>query len=150
MVLQLMKDAKAKNVNILIPVDTVIAKDMSADVSSDTDVNLPDGYSGYDIGPKTVDAFKKVLLDSETVIWNGPMGVFEINQFANGTNQIAQIMSDVTTKGGITIVGGGDSVAAVNKAKLGSKMSHMSTGGGASLEMLEGKPMPGIACLDHV
>lgn len=151
MVEQLLKDAKAKNVNIIVPVDTVIAKEMSADVPTETvatDANLPDGFSGFDIGAKTIDSFKNVLLNSKTVIWNGPMGVFEINQFANGTNQIAQILADVTSNGGITIVGGGDSVAAVNKANLGKKMSHISTGGGASLEMLEGKPMPGIACLD--
>ena len=156
MVKQLLEDAKAKNVKFVIPVDTIVAKEMTQEAESklitfsggNSNEGIPDGYSGFDIGPKTLELFKDELLKSKTVIWNGPMGVFEVAQFANGTNEIAKLLADVTSHGGTTIVGGGDSVAAVHAAKLGDSMTHMSTGGGASLEMLEGKPMPGVACLD--
>mgnify|MGYP003385904808 FL=1 len=155
MVEKLLVDAKAANVNIIIPVDAVVATEMTADAAASTidcgvsSAGVPDGSMGLDIGPKTVSLFKDALMQSKTVIWNGPMGVFEVAQFAKGTNAVANILADVTSQGGITIIGGGDSVAAVNKAGLSDKMTHISTGGGASLEMLEGKPMPGVSILDN-
>ena len=111
---------------------------------------IPDGWMGLDIGPDSLATFKHELSDCETVVWNGPMGVFEFANFAKGTFGVADALADVTERGGITIIGGGDSVAAVNKAGLNAKMSHISTGGGASLEMLEGKTLPGVASLDDV
>jgi hypothetical protein len=110
---------------------------------------IPDGWMGLDIGPESLEYFKKELSDCKTVVWNGPMGVFEFEKFSKGTFGVAHALADVTSKGGITIIGGGDSVAAVNAAKLDSKMSHISTGGGASLEMLEGKELPGVSALDN-
>ena len=102
---------------------------------------------GLDIGPETIKLFRAELENARTVIWNGPMGVFEVEQFAVGTVEIAKILADVTSKGGITIVGGGDSASAVKKCGLDDKLSHISTGGGASLEFLEGKILPGVAAL---
>lgn len=154
MVKELLSEAKKAGVNIVIPVDAVVAAEMTADAASssidcgDGSAGVPDGLMGLDVGPKTVAIFKDTLMQSKTVIWNGPMGVFEVDQFAKGTNAIANILAEVTQQGGTTIIGGGDSVAAVNKAGLSDKMTHISTGGGASLEMLEGKPMPGVAVLD--
>merc|ERR1712048_48044 len=112
---------------------------------------IPDGWLGLDNGPMATDAIKKSLEDCKTVIWNGPMGVFESSQFAKGTYDIAECLAKLTEeKGAITIIGGGDSVAAVNKSGLADKMSHISTGGGASLELLEGKVLPGVAALDDI
>merc|ERR1711907_545139 len=105
--------------------------------------DIPDGWMGLDIGPESVASFKKELLECQTVVWNGPMGVIEFENFSN-----AHTLAEVTEKGGTTIIGGGDSVAAVSKTNLNDKMSHISTGGGASLEMLEGKELPGVAVLD--
>ena len=114
------------------------------------DVNaIPEGWMGLDIGPKTIEELKGALSDCKTVIWNGPMGVFEMDAFAKGTNAIATTLAELTGKGCITIIGGGDSVAAVEKAGLAEKMSHISTGGGASLELLEGKVLPGVAALNE-
>lgn len=110
---------------------------------------IPDGWMGLDIGPKSIDLFKAALADAKTVVWNGPMGVFEFDKFAKGTFAIADSLAEITPKGAITIIGGGDSVAAVEKAGLAEKMSHISTGGGASLELLEGKVLPGVAALDE-
>ena len=130
---------------LVLPVDTVVAKEFSNDSESKISENgIEDGWMGLDIGPKSVALFTDVLKDAKTVVWNGPMGVFEMPNFAKGTNAIAQVLADLDAT---TIIGGGDSVAAVNKAGLGSKMSHISTGGGASMEFLEGKELPGIAAL---
>ena len=109
---------------------------------------IPDGWMGLDIGPDSVKVFQDALADCKTVIWNGPMGVFEFDKFAAGTNAIATTLADLSGEGCCTIIGGGDSVAAVEKAGLAEKMSHISTGGGASLELLEGKVLPGVAALD--
>ena len=131
---------------LLLPVDTVVAKEFSNDAESMVvEDNIPDGWMGLDIGPKTIEKYSAVLKDAKTVVWNGPMGVFEMPNFAKGTNAIAKVLADIDAT---TIIGGGDSVAAVNQAGLGEKMSHVSTGGGASMEFLEGKVLPGIAALN--
>ncbi len=131
---------------LLLPVDTVVAKEFSNDAESMVvEDNIPDGWMGLDIGPKTIEKYSAVLKDAKTVVWNGPMGVFEMPNFAKGTNAIAAVLADIDAT---TIIGGGDSVAAVNQAGLGEKMSHVSTGGGASMEFLEGKVLPGIAALN--
>jgi len=142
--------AKEKGVELLLPVDVVVADNFAADANSQTvSVDaIPDGWMGLDIGPESVKQFQAALADCKTVIWNGPMGVFEFDQFAAGTEAIAHSLADLTTKGAITIIGGGDSVAAVEKVGVADKMSHISTGGGASLELLEGKELPGIAALN--
>ncbi len=130
---------------IVLPVDTVVAEKFDNDAPSKVvEGNIPDGFMGLDIGPKSIELFKSVLKDAKTVVWNGPMGVFEMPNFANGTNEIAAMLAELDAK---TIIGGGDSVAAVNQAGLGDKMSHISTGGGASMEFLEGKDLPGIVAL---
>lgn len=130
---------------LLLPVDTVVANDFSNDAESKVvEGNIPDGWEGLDIGPKTVKLYQDALADAKTVVWNGPMGVFEMPNFAKGTNAIAQTLADIDAT---TVIGGGDSVAAVNQAGLASKMSHISTGGGASMEFLEGKDLPGIVSL---
>ena len=130
---------------IVLPVDTVITEKFDNDAPSQVvEGNIPDGWMGLDIGPKSIDLFKSVLADAKTVVWNGPMGVFEMPNFAKGTNEIAQLLAELDAT---TIIGGGDSVAAVNQAGLGDKMSHISTGGGASMEFLEGKELPGIVAL---
>ena len=143
--------AKAKGVQFLLPTDVVIADKFSAEantqiVSADA---IPDGWMGLDIGPDSIKTFQAALADVKSVIWNGPMGVFEIDKFAKGTEAIAHTLAELTPKGCTTIIGGGDSVAAVEKVGLASQMSHISTGGGASLELLEGKVLPGIAALDE-
>ena len=130
---------------ILLPIDTVVAKEFNNDAESKVvEGNIPDGWMGLDIGPKTIELFSKALDGAKTVVWNGPMGVFEMPNFAKGTNAIALKLAELDAT---TVIGGGDSVAAVNQAGLGSRMSHISTGGGASLEFLEGKALPGIVSL---
>ena len=142
--------AKEKGVEFLLPTDVVVADKFAADANTKTvSVNdIPDGWMGLDIGPDSIKTFQAALEDCKSVIWNGPMGVFEMEAFAKGTNGIATTLSGLTGKGCTTIIGGGDSVAAVEQAGLADKMSHISTGGGASLELLEGKTLPGIAALD--
>jgi phosphoglycerate kinase len=142
--------AKERGVELLLPTDVVVADNFSADANTQiVDVNnIPDGWMGLDIGPDSIKVFQAALADCKTVIWNGPMGVFEIDKFAEGTFAIARTLADISKTGAITIIGGGDSVAAVEKAGLAEQMSHISTGGGASLELLEGKVLPGIAALD--
>ncbi len=131
---------------LVLPVDTVVAKEFDNDAESKVvEGSIEDGWMGLDIGPKSVAAFTEVLKSAKTVVWNGPMGVFEMPNFAKGTNAIAQVLANIDAT---TIIGGGDSVAAVNQAGLGDKMSHISTGGGASMEFLEGKELPGIAALN--
>lgn len=143
----MMKKAEEKGVKLLIPVDTVVAKAFDNDAESKTvgRGEIEKGWQGLDIGEKTIELYKDALKDAKTVVWNGPMGVFEMPNFAKGTNAIALMLADLDAT---TIIGGGDSVAAVNQAGLGDKMSHISTGGGASLEFLEGKELPGIAALN--
>ncbi|HIK30995.1 MAG TPA: phosphoglycerate kinase [Oscillatoriales cyanobacterium M59_W2019_021] len=143
--------AKEKGVALLLPTDVVVADAFSADANTQTVSieNIPDGWMGLDIGPDSVKVFQDALADCKSVIWNGPMGVFEIDKFAVGTEAIARSLAELTAQGAITIIGGGDSVAAVEKVGVADKMSHISTGGGASLELLEGKVLPGIAALDE-
>jgi len=142
--------AKEKGVEFLLPTDVVVADKFAADANTQTVSveNIPDGWMGLDIGPDSVKTFQAALADCKSVIWNGPMGVFEMEKFAAGTNAIATTLAELTPKGTSTIIGGGDSVAAVEQAGLADQMSHISTGGGASLELLEGKVLPGIAALD--
>ncbi|MBF2063784.1 MAG: phosphoglycerate kinase [Calothrix sp. C42_A2020_038] len=143
--------AKEKGVTFLLPTDVVVADKFDKDANSQTVSvdNIPDGWMGLDIGPDSVKVFQEALADCKTVIWNGPMGVFEFDKFAVGTEAIARTLADIGKKGAITIIGGGDSVAAVEKVGLADQMSHISTGGGASLELLEGKILPGIAALNE-
>ena len=145
---ELMKKARAKGVNFLIPVDNMIGREYSEDtvcmrIYSDA---IPDGWMGLDIGPTTIELFSKTLVGAGTVVWNGPMGVSEWKNFANGTENVAKAVAE---SGAISIIGGGDSAAAVEKLGYADKMTHISTGGGASLEFLEGKELPGIACLNN-
>ena len=143
--------AKEKGVALLLPTDVVIADKFAPDANSQT-VSIdaiPDGWMGLDIGPDSVKVFQEALADCKTAIWNGPMGVFEFDKFAAGTEAIARSLADLTKTGASTIIGGGDSVAAVEKVGVADQMSHISTGGGASLELLEGKELPGIAALDE-
>ncbi|MGX8706255.1 MAG: phosphoglycerate kinase [bacterium] len=143
---QMMETAKAKGVQFLLPVDTVIANDFDnpTEIKTVDAGEIPAGWQGLDIGPKTIELFSKAVKEAKTVVWNGPMGVFEKPEFAKGTLAIATAMAESDA---ITIIGGGDSAAAVTQMGLAPKMSHISTGGGASLEFLEGKVLPGVACL---
>ncbi len=146
---QLIEKAESKGVELYLPVDTVIAQEFKADAESkvcDT-MNIPDEWEGLDIGPKTAEMFAKIVKTAKTVIWNGPMGVFEFPKFAVGTKAVAQALAD--NPAAVTIIGGGDSAAAVEQLGYADKVTHISTGGGASLEYLEGKVLPGIACLDN-
>ena len=144
--LEAMEKAKEKGVKLILPVDTKVGKEFKPDTESKTVAwtEIPDGWEGFDIGEKTIEIFKEELKNAKTVIWNGPLGLFEFDQFAVGTNSIAKALAELDAT---TIIGGGDSGAAVEKAGLSDKMTHISTGGGASLEFLEGKKLPGIECL---
>ncbi|CAI5503294.1 unnamed protein product [Closterium sp. Naga37s-1] len=146
----LIKKAEEKGVKLLLPTDVVIADKFAPDANSQivSAKDIPDGWMGLDIGPDSVKTFNEALDTSKTVIWNGPMGVFEFDKFAVGTEAVANKLADLSGKGVITIIGGGDSVAAVEKVGVAEKMSHISTGGGASLELLEGKVLPGVAALN--
>lgn len=140
---------KARKINFKLPSDHVIATEVSetADTKSVQTPAIPTGWAGVDIGSKTIAEFKSILSNAKTVVWNGPMGVFEINKFAKGTIEIAKILAEITSQGATTVVGGGDSVAALAKAGLTEKVTHVSTGGGASLEFLSGLKLPGIEAL---
>lgn len=145
--LDLIKKAKANNVEILLPIDAVIADEIKAGAETqivDID-NIPVDKEALDIGPKTAEMFAEKIKNAKTVVWNGPMGVFEIKEFSNGTNEVAKALADSSA---ITIVGGGDSALAIEMAGLKDKITHVSTGGGASLEFLEGKTLPGIAAIE--
>ncbi len=146
----LMAKATERGVSLLLPTDVVIADAFKADANSQTVpvTAIPEGWMGLDIGPDAVATCQAALSDAKTVIWNGPMGVFEFEKFATGTNAIAASLAQLTPQGAITIIGGGDSVAAVEQCGLAEQMSHISTGGGASLELLEGKELPGIVALN--
>ena len=146
---QLLEKAKAKGVKVYLPVDAVNAD--AFDANANTQItpidSTPDGWMGLDIGPKTIAKFREVILESKTILWNGPMGVFEMDKFAAGTSEIAKAIAEATQRGAFSLVGGGDSVAAVNKNHLADKISFVSTGGGAMLEYMEGKELPGIKAI---
>lgn len=141
--------AKEKNVHLHLPVDVVAADAFSNDANTQTvDVRaIPDGWQGLDAGPKSLENFKEVIMNSKTILWNGPLGVFEMENFANGTIELGNYIAESTANGAFSLVGGGDSVAAVKQFGLEPKMSYVSTGGGAMLEMLEGRTLPGIAAI---
>ncbi len=147
--IEILKQAKEKGVQIHIPVDVVAADAFSNDANTQiVDVNhIPDGWQGLDAGPKSLAIFKQIILDSKTILWNGPLGVFEMENFAKGTISLGEFIAESTEKGAFSLVGGGDSVAAVKQFGLEPKMSYVSTGGGAMLEMLEGRTLPGIAAI---
>ena len=144
---EILAKAKEKNVRVVLPIDTVAAVEFAEDADSIVveSMNIPDGYQGMDIGPKSIELFTEVIKGAGTVVWNGPVGVFEFKKFATGTNAVANAMSESNAE---TIIGGGDSASAVAKAGLEDKMTHVSTGGGASLEFMEGKELPGIVALN--
>lgn len=143
---ELMEKAKKNGVKLMLPVDTKLGKEFDKDTESKTVkyTEIPEGWEGFDIGEETIKLYKEELKNAKTIVWNGPLGLFEFDQFAIGTNEIAKTLAEVDA---ITIIGGGDSAAAIEKAGLADKMTHISTGGGASLEFLEGKKLPGIECL---
>ncbi|WP_442787100.1 phosphoglycerate kinase [Flavobacterium suncheonense] len=147
--LEILAKAKAKNVQIHLPVDVVAADAFSNEANTQiVEVNnIPDGWQGLDVGPKTLEALKSVVKDSKTILWNGPLGVFELEKFAEGTITLGNFIAEATKNGAFSLVGGGDSVAAVKQFGLEPRMSYVSTGGGAMLEMLEGKTLPGIAAI---
>lgn len=147
--LDIIKKAKEKGVNLYLPSDSVNADqfDNDAQTSNSSVHNIPSGYMGLDIGEDTISMFSEVILNSSTVLWNGPMGVFEMENFSHGTKAVAEALAQATQEGTYTLVGGGDSVAAINKYSLADKVSYVSTGGGAMLEYLEGKVLPGIAAI---
>ena len=143
----LLEKAKKKGAKMMIPVDTVVGKEFSNDTESKTvkSTEIPEDWEGFDIGAETIKLYKEELKDAKTIVWNGPVGVFELEKFAVGTNSIAEFLGSLENV--TTIIGGGDSAAAIEKVGLSDKMTHISTGGGASLEFLEGKKLPGIECL---
>ena len=145
----ILKSAEKNNVKIHLPLDAICSLDFDNNSTSEVfDImNIDDSYQGMDAGPKTLNSFKKVILKSKTILWNGPVGVFEFSNFSNGTKELGKYISDSTEKGAFSLVGGGDSVAAVKAFGIQNNMSYVSTGGGAMLESLEGKPLPGINAL---
>ena len=149
---ELLNKVKGMNVRFLLPIDVVVADEFKNDSPSETVSidNVASAKMGLDIGPETIKLFKDEIIKSKTIVWNGPMGVFEMPNFAKGTFEIAEALAKATANGAITVVGGGDSSAAISKAGLEDKVSHVSTGGGASLEFLEGKTLPGVAALTDV
>lgn len=149
--LEIERKAKEKGVNLVLGVDSVIGDEFSNDANTQIadSNNIPDGWEGLDIGPKTQEKFAAVIRDSKTLLWNGPFGVFEFDTFAKGSEAMAKVIAETTAKGAYSLVGGGDSVAAVNKFGLADQMSYVSTGGGALLEAIEGKVLPGIAAINR-
>lgn len=147
--LKTIRSAKEANREILLPVDVVVAKERSDDAETQTvlPTDIPEGWMGLDVGPKTVDLYTQVIQASKSIFWNGPMGVFEVAKFSRGTLSLAKAMADATSHGATTVVGGGDSVAAITQLKLAKRFTHVSTGGGASLELMEGKSLPGVEAL---
>ena len=148
---KLEKIAAEKGIDFILPTDVIVADKFAADAATQTVSveSIPEGWMGLDNGPEATKMIQEKLSDCKTVIWNGPMGVFEFEAFAKGTFDVADTLAELTGTGCCTIIGGGDSVAAVEKAGLAKKMSHISTGGGASLELLEGKVLPGVAALNE-
>jgi phosphoglycerate kinase len=149
MALDLLEKAKNKGVSIHLPADSIIADkfDANANTKEADNFSIPDGWMGLDIGKKAIKEFSEVILQSKTILWNGPMGVFEMEKFQHGTKAIAKAIAESTAKGAFSLVGGGDSVAAVNQFGYADKVSYVSTGGGALLEYFEGKELPGIAAV---
>ncbi len=147
---KLLEDAKKGEVRIVLPQDHICAKTFSESATPIVvqNIDIPDDLQAMDVGEKTLEEYKKVIAESKTILWNGPLGVFEFESFAKGTEEVARAVAKATKSGATSVVGGGDSVAALNKFNLAGDMSHVSTGGGASLEYLEGKTLPGIACLE--
>lgn len=147
----LIKKAKEKGVSLELPIDSIIADKFAADANTkiSDNISIPEGWMGLDIGPDAQEVFRRIISRSATVLWNGPMGVFEMDAFAEGTRAIAKAVRDATEFGGFTLIGGGDSAAAINKFGYGDKVSYVSTGGGALLEYIEGKTLPAIAALEH-
>ncbi len=147
--LDIMKKAKENNVNLLLAIDSVVADDFSPNANTqivDSD-KIQDGWEGLDIGPKTIELFKTAIVNSKTILWNGPCGVFEMDKFAVGSKAIAEAICEATKNGAYSLIGGGDSVACINKFGLADQVSYVSTGGGALLEAIEGKVLPGIAAV---
>ncbi len=143
-----LEKAKAKGVNLLLPVDGLNADKFDAEANTYISAidDVKDGWMGLDIGEKSIKLFEEVIMKSKTILWNGPMGVFEMEKFAKGTTAIAKAVAKATEKGAFSLIGGGDSVAAINKNGLADKVSYVSTGGGAMLEYMEGKETPGDCC----
>ena len=149
--LSIIEKAKAKNVNLILPVDTIIADKFDANANSKTcNINeIPDGWMGLDIGPKSEKLFNAKIASSKTILWNGPAGVFEFEKFSHGTKAVANAIADATSKGAFSLIGGGDSAAAISKFNLTDKVSYVSTGGGALLEYIEGKELPGVTAINN-
>lgn len=150
--LEILKKAEEKGVKIYMPLDNLCADDFSNDANRQVVLTgqIPDGWQGLDIGPKTIELFKEVVMNSKTILWNGPMGVFEFENFAEGTNAIAEAVVKATEENGaFSLIGGGDSASAINQAGYGDRVSYVSTGGGALLEYMEGKTLPGVAALEQ-
>lgn len=147
--LDILKKAEEKGVEVFLPLDSVVADDFSAGANAQNfaTAEIPSGWMGLDIGPDSAERFAEAVRTSKTILWNGPMGVFEFEKFSNGTFTVARALKEATDLGGYTLIGGGDSVAAINAAKLADQVSYVSTGGGAMLEYLEGKVLPGIAAM---
>jgi len=147
--LEIIQLAKQKNVCLVLPIDTIYADEFSDDAKTGSVKigEIPDACMGLDIGEDSIQLFKKIILDSKLILWNGPMGVFEMKSFQHGTKEVALAVAEATRKGAFTLVGGGDSVAAINQFGLENEVSHVSTGGGAMLEYLEGIQLPGIAAI---
>lgn len=148
---KILEKAKENNTNIYLPVDVVLANKFSNEAARQTvdQDNIPDGWMGLDIGPKSIELFNKVIQESKSILWNGPVGVFEMSKFASGTNALAKSIAEATDNGAYSLIGGGDSVSAIAEAGLTDKMSFISTGGGAMLELLEGKTLPGVAAINE-
>jgi 3-phosphoglycerate kinase len=145
----LLEGSRSGRAKLLLPVDCIVTKDIdeSSPASEVSSADIPDDWIGVDIGPKSIELFKNHLSGARTIFWNGPMGVFEKPRFAEGTKELARAIADSTTKGAVSIVGGGDSVAAINLMGIASAFTHISTGGGASLEFMEGRALPGVVAL---
>ena len=146
----MIQKAKTKGVDLILPIDSVIADKFAADANTQVTNNnaIPNGWMGLDIGPQAISVFKKAIEGSKTILWNGPMGVFEMEKFADGTKTVAQAVVTATQKGGFSLIGGGDSAAAVAQLGFSDKVSYVSTGGGALLEYFEGKVLPGVKALE--
>jgi phosphoglycerate kinase len=148
---ELIQKAKTKNVNLLLPIDSIVADKFAADANTDIAMNISikDGWMGLDIGPQASEVFKRTIEESKTILWNGPMGVFEMEKFEQGTKAIAEAVVKATESGAFSLIGGGDSAAAVAKFNFTEDVSYVSTGGGALLEYMEGKELPGVKAINE-